>query len=491
MNLIINSIIRNRNALSLISLGCFSSIVGFLYILEYFDLLILILFLPLLYLIYQNPKFAIWLIILAIYLIPYLNALGILPRASKWIVELAIFVLIIKLVLRISFEKKSGIFPLGLLFMIAIIFLFVFSVTINKTNLITALLGFRRHFKYLVLFYLLINFDLDKKFYKKVFLILFVISIFQIPVTILQYLTWDPSQALAEFDVSGGTFGWGETTGIMGLFLGGVIYCLIGYQLYYGFNFKLLFILMLLFIPIFLSQSLASYVLIPIGLILTLFKELKNNAFKVLGFGAITILLIFMIIFFSGKYFDYGVVKNFDIRKIMKSHTGTDYFGRPTDVGKIAALIYSTKLIQENFATMTFGLGLGVTSQSYFSGYEGRLSQEFSSEGGYEMKPQLARIVTEMGILGVILYVVFFVYIYHINSVLYRNIKDKYWRSISIGFRGIIILYAMAFFYRSVLDAEPTGFIFWFISAAVYTLVKRSNFSLKMKRINFYRRILN
>lgn len=484
--------IFTRKSFSLVTIIFFSFVGSLLLVIGNFNLLVVFILSPiLLYFIFQKTELAVWLIVLSVFLMTYLIGQGLLPRGTKWIVEVILLLLAAKVLFISSYDKRRLIFPLGWLFIGVLSFLIVTSLIINKVNFITVLLGFRLHFKYVVLFYLLINLDFKIDFYKKTLIILFLIAIFQIPLTIIQHLTWNPSntigtmgKSLAFMDIAGGTFGGGDTTGIMALFLGGVIYCLIGYQLYHRFNLKLSFVLLLLFIPIFLSQSIASFVLIPIGLILMLSKEIKSNLFKVFSFGILTILITVIIMFLSGRYFDYATIRNFDIEKIFEIQAKTDFYGRPTGTGKLAALVYTSKLIGERFDTTIFGLGLGSTSKSYFTSFEGELATEFSArKGGYGMKPQIARILTEMGIFGLIFYLIFFVYIYNLNSKLYNITNDRFWKSISLGFRGIIFLFAMAFFYRPVLDAEATAFSFWLMSAAVFSLVR--NFSLDSFKMNF------
>jgi len=483
--------IFSRNFYFLLTTIFFAIILSFSFIMGKFDILALFILSPLLLYVFQKTQLAVWLIISSIFLFAYLDGLGLLPRGTKWIVEAILFLLIVKVLFIRLHDKKKVIIPLGWLFFTTIFFLITTSLAINKVNIITILLGLRLHFKYIILFYLLINLDFKIDFYKKAIMILFLIAIFQVPVTIIQHSAWNPNNALGTMekqlsfvDIGGGTFGYGgDTTGILALFLGSVIYCIIGYQLSNRFNFKLSFVLILLFIPIFLSQSIASFVIIPIGLVLMLSKEVKRNFSRVFSFSLLILMIIVIIFFLSGKIFDYGILRNFNLEKVIEKQSKTDFYGRPTDRGKIAALGYASKLIGREFDTIIFGLGLGSTSQSYFNSFEGKLATEFSARsGGYGMKPQVARILTEMGILGLVFYLTFFVYIYKLNMKLYNTTTDRFWKSISIGFRGMIFLYMMAFFYRPIFDAEATGFSFWFMSAVVFSLVYR--FRLKSLKNN-------
>jgi len=134
-------------------------------------------------------------------------------------------------------------------------------------------------------------------------------------------------------------------------------------------------------------------------------------------------------------------------------------------------------LVGKKLSTLAFGFGLGSSSESYFTSFRGRLSQEFRADVGYELKPQIARIITDMGILGLFLYLIFFTSIYNVNKRIFHTTTDKYWKSISLGFKGMIFLYLMGLFYRPILDAEPTGFSFWFISTAVFSLSNRIHMS--------------
>ena len=57
------------------------------------------------------------------------------------------------------------------------------------------------------------------------------------------------------------------------------------------------------------------------------------------------------------------------------------------------------------------------------------------------------------------------------ESVLKKN-PDKYWKSISFGFRGILCLFVIGVIYNPVWLVEEIAFVFWFVSAVIVLLHK-------------------
>lgn len=448
-----------------------------------FDILFPIAFLPLImaYLIISKPKIAVWIIISVVYLFTYLIGLDILPRVVKWTVEGSIFLLALQILAIKAIQKKKIVLPFGVLFLSVILFS-LFSSLVNNVNFITALLGLRLHFKYIALFYLLINLDFKEEFYTKTIKILFLIAIFQIPVTIMQQLTWNPQNTqgymgkpVAAVDVAGGTFGWGDTTGILACFISGVIYFLVSYMIYNKTNLKLVFILALLFIPVFLSNSTANLIFLPMGLFFMLSKASKKIFIRLIFFLTLACLLLSLAyVFISSQpaFKNSKLAAALEMRRMLSTQVKTDASGGPARAGKIASITYAFDLVRDNLFTLISGLGLGSASSSYFSDFSGSLANKVAK---YEMKPQVARTLIEMGFFGVIGFFAFILYIYKINCRFFRATTDKFWKAVSLSFYGVVFLYVAAAFYRPVWDAEPTAFAFWFLSAAIYsTFLKRS-----------------
>ncbi|KKL12646.1 hypothetical protein LCGC14_2533690, partial [marine sediment metagenome] len=87
---------------------------------------------------------------------------------------------------------------------------------------------------------------------------------------------------------------------------------------------------------------------------------------------------------------------------------------------------------------------------------------------------QLSKTVMELGYLGFFLFLLIIYKIYKMNVSFYKNIQDDYWKSISVGFSGIIFLYVIGIIYNSVWVINSISFIFWFLSASLFIVAKRS-----------------
>lgn len=461
-----------------------------------FDILIPIAFLFIItaiiaYLIMSRPKIGVWGIILVIYLLTYLIGLNMAPRAAKWFIEMSIFFLSLHVLAVKSIQRKKIILPFGLLLLSVILFSLMSSL-LNGVNLITFLLGLRLHFKYILLFYLLINLDFKEEFYIKTIKILFLIAIFQIPVTLIQKLVWNPyntmgymGRSVAAIDAAGGTFGWGDTTGILACFLSGVVYFLISYMIYNKADLKLIAISALLFVPIFLANSTANLILLPIGLLFLISRTSRRNFIKLIismMIACVFLSVAYVFIISQPAFKSSKLAADFEIQRMLRTQVKTDASGGPARAGKIASMMYAFDLVKDNLFTLISGLGMGSASSSYFSDFSGSLANKIAK---YEMKPQVARTLIEMGFFGITGFFIFIFYIYKINCRLFRITTDKFWKTVYLSFYGIVFLYAASAFYRPVWDTEPTAFAFWFLSAAIYSnFLKVSLVSANSRKID-------
>ena len=88
---------------------------------------------------------------------------------------------------------------------------------------------------------------------------------------------------------------------------------------------------------------------------------------------------------------------------------------------------------------------------SFGSGYSGKMvdylveSESVKSSTSF-LNSQISFMILEWGYLGLGLYMAMIVAIYIMNRKFYIAIDDSYWKTISFGFSGIILLYAICTF---------------------------------------------
>lgn len=430
---------------------------------------VFILFPFLFWIIFKKPERAIWIIILVVYLLSYVSGFGFIPNGVRWLVELSMLFLLLKTVADRTIYHKPWRLPLFAMFISLLSLLTIVSLSINKISPSSLLFGLRDHFKYILFFYLLINLDFKEEFYRKTITILFIIMILQIPVTIMQKVFWSPNNSLGMngiplgyIDIAGGTIGKGDTTAYLVALAAGTIFIIISYIKYNRMQVSPWIVCGGLLIPIMLADSGAGVLLLGFGLLLFLFqRQTLRSLLGILFIG-------FMVFIISSGWFLMQEGRKGDIstvETVFKWHFATDAFGRPTNKGKAAALVYAYNMVNKDVLTQFCGLGIGgFTANTFVSG--GDLAYEIMK---YELKPQFARVLIEMGWIGIYILLAWMFFMLRVNRYVFKKTNDNYWKGISLGFYGVLYVYFSFCFYRPVWDFDATSFAFWFLAAAIYS----------------------
>ncbi len=112
--------------------------------------------------------------------------------------------------------------------------------------------------------------------------------------------------------------------------------------------------------------------------------------------------------------------------------------------------------------------------KSYFEQFDTRKrrTQPIWSEYGVT---ELVQKPVEYGYIGFLIYFLVPMFlIFSMNESFYKKISDNYWKTISLGFAGIIFSYfVINIAYSAVMRRDLAGFIFWFFAAAIYQKGKK------------------
>ncbi|RMD97262.1 MAG: hypothetical protein D6814_09840, partial [Calditrichaeota bacterium] len=191
---------------------------------------------------FMNHNIGVLMLFVSIFLIDWISEfLGLLPRQFTWLPEIILAILFAKIIFLKIVNKNilgSSIDKLMLLLICSAII----GAVVNAMNPIVAILGFRNFFKYIIMFYILLNLNLDEIFFKKMIKLLIIVALLQIPITIAEWQIYGIGDNVV------GTLGR-NTTGVMAIFLAFIASFLIGFYMHSG---KILYLLMIvpLFIPI-------------------------------------------------------------------------------------------------------------------------------------------------------------------------------------------------------------------------------------------------
>ncbi|MDZ7375779.1 MAG: hypothetical protein ONB13_04085, partial [candidate division KSB1 bacterium] len=94
-----------------------------------------------------------------------------------------------------------------------------------------------------------------------------------------------------------------------------------------------------------------------------------------------------------------------------------------------------------------------------------RLEKQF--QGRKISGVQLSVILLEFGYVGLALFLYLFYRLLKINSIFYKATQSDFWKSISIGYNGVVFCYIAAVIYNPAWFFDVLAFTFWFISAAI------------------------
>ena len=387
---------------------------------------------------------------------------GILPRQAMWASDAVIVFLFLKslhlAVGRKKFEKTPLVLPILLFSMWAVL-----SGFLNGIPWFTIGVALKDFFRYTLLFYAIINLDIEEKNLKSL-ITLFIMFIFlQVPVTIFQYKLY------GQHDWVSGTLGR-HGTGEMLVLVTGIISILMGFFLYYKSHFRYLLGIPCLSVPLILGSARAALLYIPLTIVFIMRKSLHGK-FLTKTFEMLLILGIFM-----------GFVLTIPfLREPFNSLTADAIRGLKTQVnaavanpdmpGRLRAPRTAVEWINRKPLGPMIGYGFGSTKESYFEEYTGRFFKTYSPRTN-----QLSSTLIEMGYPGLAFYFWLIFAAFAINLRFFRNAKDNYWKAISFGVNGIIFMHLVGISYHNIWRTDYSSFPFWFFLAIIYSLGKKKKF---------------
>jgi len=385
--------------------------------------------------------------------------LGILPRQAIWASDVIIVFLFLKsLHLGVS-QKKFETTPLAL--PISLFFIWaVLSGFLNGIPWFTITVTLKDFFRYILLFYAVINLDIKEKKLKSLITLFIILIFFQIPITIFQYRLYGQS------DWVSGTLGRHGTDQML-ILVTGIISLLIGFFLYYKSRFIYLLGIPCLLVPLILGSARAALFYIPLTIVFILRKsvhgKLLTKTFGMLLILGILIGFVFMVPFLREPLNSLII----DAIRGLKMQVNAPVIGSRIP-GRLRAPRIAVEWINRQRLGPVIGYGFGSTKESYFEGYTGKFYKTYSPRTN-----QLSSTLIEMGYPGLIFYFWLIFVSFAINLSFFRNIKDNYWKAISFGMDGIIFMHLVGILYHNLWRTGYASFPFWFFLAIIYSLEKQ------------------
>ncbi|HEY0090475.1 MAG TPA: hypothetical protein VGB37_16615, partial [Candidatus Lokiarchaeia archaeon] len=139
------------------------------------------------FLIWFKVEYGLYLIILMSFFMDWLTEeAGLFPHAFSWIIEAILILLFIKILLPKINRKLIRGSNIDKILLIIVI-LGIVSALINGFTIVNILLGFRVYFKFIIVFYIIINTNFSEKTYKNLIIFLLAMILFQVPIALWQF----------------------------------------------------------------------------------------------------------------------------------------------------------------------------------------------------------------------------------------------------------------------------------------------------------------
>lgn len=386
----------------------------------------------------------------------------IIPKELTWLPDVILIAMAGKFLYLQASKRKWQSTPIDSIFLMIIIF-GLFSAIYNGVSLVTMAFGFRKFFKYALMFFILRNIEPHGKFYRLFLISLFVLALLQIPVTIIQAITYGTTGNDVADKVSG-TLGW-NATGAMALFMSFAMSMMMGF---YTQTKKLIYLLLgvAFATPIILGSGQFGFFIAPIAVLIC---WMLGNPMTVKNVLKIPLIVIVMAIFIIPgiNYHDSRYQGN--LSKFLKSPANVYSLNiqkrKEGTFGRFEVIDVSHQLLLENPPQLLIGFGPGNASESYFSDYSGQLEKKYPGLKIWGI--QYTATILEYGFLGLALFLLMFLLLWRANREFYQQTEDRFWRAISVGYNGVLFTYLAGSLYNPAWYYDILAFSFWFITAAL------------------------
>lgn len=410
-----------------------------------------------------NNKIGVIIILASIFVFHWLfGVLRAIPKEITWLPDVIIIIMAAKFLYLQAKRKKWQKTSIDLIIS-AILILGIISAIFNNVSALTVLFGFRKFFKYTLMFFVLRNIELDSKFYRVFIISIFILALIQIPVTIGQAIHFGTTGKDIADNVSG-TLG-GKATGAMALFMCFAISMMIGF---YTQTKKITFLLIgaCFLIPIMLGSGQFGFLIAPLA---ALICWLSGRSFTLKNLLKIPLVISIIILFVLPGINYHDARYKGNLMQFLKSPSKLYSLNiekrKEGTFGRFQVIEVAHQLLFENLPNFVIGFGPGNASESYFSEYSGRLEKEY--QGFKIWGIQYTATILEYGFVGLIFFLAMFFQLWRINRRLYHQTQQKFWKAISVGFNGILFVYIVGSFYNPVWYYDVLSFSFWFIMAGI------------------------
>ena len=377
---------------------------------------------------------------------------------------------VILLIVCVIFAKRRtlNISAKYVLFFIFFILFLLIGEIVNQVQPGAIFSGIRKYFRYAPIFLLPLAYNFDDKDIGKLIKLLLVFCLFQLPIAIYQKLVLfklEPTGDVIEGSIIG--------SGKLAVFLICAISIVLAYYLKGRVKlYKALVIILILFLPIGITEASASFFLLPIVFIVPILFVRKDRA----QYKKLVTLMMMGFVFFAGFIAIYNlqyssrwegnilnaILDGQVFEKVYKEAEGANTGTREAkmaEIGRIDSMILPVQILRKKgLVNVLCGVGMGNASDSFTSVFQGEF---FSTVEDYNSDiTTVGNLLWEIGIVGVIFSYVLLLMVFF-DALKLRHSNDRV-GAIALGWLGVIIVIAITKGYTNILAHNVMGYVMWF-----------------------------
>lgn len=411
----------------------------------------------------------VYLLFILIFLLNFFQQnLPFIPRSVTWSVELLTMLCAAIVALRFAVGSRFMIHAKYLFLAIAAAAVVLLGLLYNGTKMETLVIGIRQYFRFIPFFLLSAVYSFSENEFQKQLRILLAFALLQLPVSVFQRIYFFYIKHISTGDVVSGTI---LSSGIMSIFL--ICAISVWYAMYLKNRITLKDFTLIgfcLFLPCTINETKATLVLLPSAFLIPTicergqaYSKKTRNLLRI----AITCAICLAILIPVHTYFTDSVRAPTIFELSENAGKLREYFYRGEDaikkgghVRRFDAIAFACKDLAKDYYRLAFGYGMGNVSLSYFSDATGGIYAKVADYKPNSMT--LTKLLWEFGISGVILYILFLVFVYQ-DARLLCGTEDIFGVFAS-GWCAVVIIMAVTIPYLNTIQNDVLSFLFWYFS---------------------------
>jgi len=157
-----------------------------------------------------------------------------------------------------------------------------------------------------------------------------------------------------------------------------------------------------------------------------------------------------------GAFFTEGHAENYLYR-------GVSGDAPPHIIGRLDSIVLPVSILSDNWMQLLFGLGPGNVSPAFLPGMEGEYFEQYREYG--VTITSVGKLIWELGILGVLAYACFFIYMWRDARFLAKSNMDMKW--LGEWWSVCTLIVALGLFYKNILNFNEIAYLMFFFTGVV------------------------